>query len=244
MKIAIIIPFFNNWHLTHARLYEIYRCVCLETPNVEIFLIDDASTEQEVRDGISWWQTDLKDKITVRYYCNKQNIGFGGSMNVGAKLADRRGMDLFVFHSNDVKVSGNFTKELIEAVNKHEKALIGNELISYPAGWNEFESNGKNIIVPWLNGYWLACKRDNWIELGGFDLLYGKYTMEDVDLSTRAIELGYNLVPLNSKFLHHIGAQTVGYSDERMKTTQQNKEKYWNKWKNKLEEIYKGEYVK
>jgi len=239
MKLAIIIPFYGRYDLTHARLYEIYRL--LPRDIIEVFLVDDASPDKdtaEIQGSIKWWQEDVKD-FTVRYYRNKENLGFGGAMNTGAKLADRRGADIFVFHSNDVKVSGDFTKVLIDTANNYEKVLIGNEMIDYPAGWNEFEIDGKKLIVPWLNGFWLACKRNDWKELGGFDPLYGKYTYEDLDLCTHAVELGFSVVSMKSPFLHHMGAATTGYTPERQKITEQNREKYFAKWKDKLVDIYK-----
>jgi hypothetical protein len=229
-SVGIVIPFYNHWDLVHARLFELYKYV---PENVEIVVVDDASEEDEGRGGVAWWQKDMK-RQTIRYYRNKENMGFGGAMNVGAKIAMHHGADIIVLLSNDVKVSGDFVTPLVDIINKNDKVLIGNEVINWDAGWNKFG----NIIVPWVNGWFMACTIDVWKVLGGFDPIYGKYTYEDIDLSTRATMIGYKLVALNSPFLNHLGARTVGYTLERMKITEHNRDVYIRKWEGKLQNIY------
>lgn len=231
MKVAIIIPFYNKWELTHVRLFELYQYAPEET---EIVLVDDASTELDCRDGIEWWQNSMQRHV-IRYYRNPENLGFGGAMNIGAKIAIKNGATIIALLSNDVKVSGDFINPLIELIQNNEKVLIGNEVITYDAGWNKFG----DIIVPWVNGWFMACTFDVWKHLGGFDPIYGKYTYEDIDLSTRAKMVGYELVALNSPYLRHIGAQTAPYDDERMEITKRNREIYERKWFGKLQEMYK-----
>jgi len=223
-------PFYNHWNLCHARLFELYRYA---PENVEIIVIDDASPEEEGQNGISWWQHDT-DHHKIRFYRNKENLGFGGAMNNGAKIALKYDAEILCFLSNDVVVSGDFITPIVDIVNNNPKVLIGNEVISYNAGWNTFG----NIVVPWVNGWFVACTAEAWKEIGGFDPIYGKYTYEDIDISTTAKMLGYELVALNSPFLKHLGAQTATYTDERMKITQHNREVYIQKWEGKLDKIF------
>lgn len=233
MKASIIIPFYNRYDLTFARLVELYKYIPREH---EIILVDDASPELDSRGGIAYWQKYKTHKI--RYFRNEENKGFGGSMNIGAKIAMKYHSDLLIFLSNDVKVSGNFIP-LIEG--KYAKSLICNEQITHKAGWNEFIIDGKLYIVPYANGWFLACAPEAWKELGGFDLRYGKYDFEDVDLSMRALELGYNINALNTTLLQHMGASTIGYTEERLEHTKHNKEIFFEKWKNIIPNILKAE---
>ena len=230
-KVGIVIPFYNKWHLTHARLFELYQYA---PDNVEITVIDDASEEEEGKDGIAWWQHDMK-RHKIHYYRNKENMGFGGAMNVGAKFAMHYGADIIMLLSNDVKVSGVFISPIVYMLGINDKVLIGNEVIDYDAGWNKFG----DIVVPWVNGWFIACTTEVWKTLGGFDPIYGKYTYEDIDLSTRATMMGYKLIATKSPFLKHLGAQTAKYDDERMKRTKHNREVYARKWEGLLEQIYK-----
>lgn len=232
MKISIIMPFLNKWELVHARLYEFYRF--LPTENVEICLVNDCSTE-DVSAGVSFWQKGAA-KHEILYRRNDVNLGFGGSHNEGAKIATG---DIFVFYSNDVVLSGNFVPNLLE-VAKYEgdKALIGNRLISFPAGWNEFEINGRKRIVPYLEGFFIATTRVAWKELGGWDVVsYNKFDYEDIDLSTKAISLGYNLIDLKSPFLMHLGGQTIAsLGINRQEFTEKNRKTYIQKWHKFLSE--------
>ena len=79
-----------------------------------------------------------------------------------------------------------------------------------------------------------------WDEIGGFDWkTYGKYDYEDVDISARAIELGYNVAALNSKNLEHAhqGSTIATLNVDRMAQTQQNRIKFIAKWGNRLSDI-------
>jgi len=57
---------------------------------------------------------------------------------------------------------------------------------------------------------------------------------EEIDISMTATQLGYDLIPLNSPYLKHLAAGTLGYTTERRAITEQNREKFFNKWKKKL----------
>lgn len=231
--VSIIIPYFNKWDLCHARLNEFHKFVPKD--DIEIIMIDDASTEPDCESGLAWWQKQVQYH-TIRYHRNEENVGFGHSMNNGAKMAKG---DVLVFYSNDVKMYRNFLPELLQLLAKNENVLIGNEVIYWDGGWNSFEVQGKKIIIPYANGWFLACTKKIWKELGGFDWkTYGKYSFEDVDISASAILKGINVVALNSKNIEHMGAQTAPYSPERNEITTKNRLKFIAKWGDDLEKLH------
>ena len=117
------------------------------------------------------------------------------------------------------------------------KVLIGGEIIDWKAGWNEFNINGREIVIPWLGGWMLACTDVIWQSLGGFDPRYGISDFEDVDISTTALDLGYKLIPLNCKHLQHLVAKSFGYNEIRLERTKHNREVYIQKWQDKLTEL-------
>ena len=82
--ISLIIPFFNRWDLTHRCLSDIYKFLAGE--NIEVVLINDASTEADCETGTAWWQKDVKP-FPILYHKNKENVGFGKGCNIGAKEA-------------------------------------------------------------------------------------------------------------------------------------------------------------
>jgi hypothetical protein len=66
-------------------------------------------------------------------------------------------------------------------------------------------------------------------------MLYGKFDVEDLDLSTTALSLGYNIVGLNSNKVQHLSGRTISSLHiDRMAVTQRNRELYLDKWKDKL----------
>jgi GT2 family glycosyltransferase len=233
--ISVILPFYNHWDLTHSRIMEIHKFF---PEDVEVILINDASTDVDCEAGVAFWQkADTRQEI--RYYKNEKNLGFGGSMNRGAELAKG---EILIFLSNDVIMANNFVNQIKAKLEENENVLIGGRIVYWKAGWNEIQHKGKEMVVPYCEGWLLACTKEVWDNLGGFDPLYGKYAFEDIDLSTTAILLGYELVGLNSPHLQHIGGATAIYDENRMNYTIKNKEKYIKKWQNRFDELWEGSH--
>ena len=229
--ISIIMPFYNRWDLTHQRMMDLYKWINEE---VEIVLVNDASTDMEIKGGVAFWQKN-SPRHTVKYKENKENLGFGGAMNAGADVASG---NILVFLSNDVQIAGDFITQIKAILKQNDKTLVGGRIVYWEAGWNEFEHKGKKFIVPYCEGWLLACTREVWDNLGGFDPLYGKYAVEDIDISTTAISLGYELKGLDNPHLSHIGGATAKYDEHRMNYTIQNKEKYIEKWRSEFERLF------
>lgn len=237
MKTAIVIPYLNHWDLVHARLGELYK---FAPKDCEIVLVDDASTDPDCITGAAFWQKQAsRMDMKIRYYKNSTNLGFGGAMNIGAKIARVNHADITIFHSNDVVIYGDYISPIRELLLSDPKTLIGGELVWWAAGWNEFDHNGKKVVIPYLNGWLLACMTKGfWKDLGGFDLRYGKYDYEDVDLSTQALYMGYNLQALNSKYLAHMGAATIReLNTDRLQVTIEHRKLYEHKWIPRLDEL-------
>ena len=233
-KTSIILPFYNRWDLTHSRLMELHKFV---DEDCEIVLVNDASTDMDCESGAAWWQKNSARHV-IKYKKNDENLGFGGSMNNGAKIASG---DVLIFLSNDVLIHVDFVKQINDILNQNEETLVGGRIVYWKAGWNEFEHKGKKFVVPYVEGWLLACIRKIWDNLGGFDPIYGKYAVEDIDLSTTAISLGYELKGLDNPSLQHIGGATAKYDEHRMNYTIRNKEKYIEKWRGRFDELFLGE---
>jgi len=96
-------------------------------------------------------------------------------------------------------------------------------------------------VIPYANGWFLACIKEVWQNIGGFDSdTFGRFDYEDVDVSTRAMELGYNVVALNSsKIVHaHQGSTISTLGIDRMANTQKNRARFFAKWGNRLADIH------
>lgn len=231
--ISIVVPFYNRWELTHQCLFDLYKNI--PKGDIEIILVDDASTDAEISGGVAWWQKTLQGGHTIRYVKHEINGGFGKSMNDGCKIAHG---DILVLLSNDVRVYGNFVAPVVDILEKDPKAFIGGEFLNRKTGWNEFEVNGKKGFIPYCNGWFLACTKVAWGEIGGFDPIYSRFDYEDLDISATARSLGYNLVGLNCRFLHHLGGQTIyPLYPNRQEFTIKNRQLFISKWGDRMEEI-------
>ena len=231
INISIILPFYNHWDLTHSRIMELHK---FAPDDVEIILVNDASTETDCDAGIAFWQK-ADNRQEIRYIKNKENLGFGGAMNRGAHVAKG---DILVFLSNDVIMTGDFIERVKSEIKKDENILIGNRIVYWDSGWNTFD----NITIPYCDGWLLACTKEVWDNLGGFDLRYGRHDYEDIDLSATAIEQGYRLISLNNPHLKHIGGATANYDEKRLAITNRNKALFYEKWKDKLGVIREGSH--
>lgn len=213
---------------------EIYKYL---SENIEVILVNDASPDVDCHSGAGWWQTQTS-KFPIKYVRNKENLGFGGSHNRGAKAASG---DILVFLSNDVVISGNFIPEIEKIIDKHQgKVLIGGRILVDDTGWNSIILNGKPSIICYPEGWLVSCTPELWKQIGGFDPRYGKFDYEDVDLGAWAI---YNDIPmagLNFDFLKHLFGQTIGkVHPDRQKYSEANRIIFRDKWTKLFEEKYR-----
>jgi GT2 family glycosyltransferase len=141
-----------------------------------------------------------------------------------------------MFISNDVEVRENFVVKTATKLAEDKKQLLGNEVYKQDVGWNKFG----DYVVPYIAGYFFACKRNVWEELGGFDPIYGKATFEDVDISLTAISKGIELTQCQFNLRHMVG-QTMPMDEKRMELTKHNQQLFIQKWGDKIPEII-GKY--
>lgn len=238
MKISIVIPFYGKWELVHRRLMELWSHSLQAHPDSEVILIDDASPpakkpSDEYLGGVKWWQ-DGPLENRLRYYRNKENKGFGGSMNTGAKIAIKNGADAIILLSNDVTLMGDCVKDVATLLELDRFVVIGGEVLYNDTGWNNLEGCG---VVPYANGWFLAFDAGVWEQLGGFDPAFGRYDYEDLDLSTTAQFLGMKLAPIGTK-LRHAGGQTIkDLPETRADLTFRNRVIWRQKWADRAREL-------
>lgn len=230
--ISIVMPYFNRWDLCHSRLAEFYKFF-LNKYDIEIVMINDASTEKDCASGVKFWQGVFNrgEKKILRYHENDENLGFGGSMNMGMRLAHG---DIMCLYSNDVVMTGDWLGSALNLLGEsNQKVLLGGEVLNGTTGWNEFTVGHKQVYFPYANG-WLLMFWDK--DRLKFDTkTFGKFDVEDIDFSTQAREMGYNLVALNSPYLRHIGGATIWQlHPDRQEYTTKNIQKFIAKWQDKF----------
>ncbi|MHA2246906.1 MAG: glycosyltransferase family 2 protein [Candidatus Hodarchaeales archaeon] len=220
MKTSVVIPCYNKYYLLHQLLYDLYK-TCADDID-EIVVVNDASTEKDFENGLRdfWFK---ENHLPVRLLSLKNNVGFLKAANRGMKYAEG---DVLCLISNDVRIHTNIIKRIKESLVMSQKQLIGNRLINFDSGWNTFNGKTYSYIEGWL----LACTRDAWNDVGGFDERFAPADFEDVDLSTAFEAKGYSLCGMNNSKVEHLGAQSYGYNPEREAITKRNQKLFEEKW--------------
>ena len=216
---TIVIPCYNGWSLTHQLLFDIYNN-CNE---VQVVVVDDKSTDVEVQKGLAWWSKLMGDKLAI--YTNEENLGFLRTSNLGVSKAQT---ELVMLVSNDVRINDKLLCSKVSgrlAIGDGALNLVGARLLDRDTGWNTFDG----VTYPYLEGWFLAFLKSEWLHFGGFDERYAPYDFEDVDISTTYLHNGGHLVAIDAD-IQHMGAQTYKYSEAREKQTKTNQKKFEEKW--------------
>lgn len=214
MNLSIVIPVYNHFDLLNDLLSSI---VWGTSHPHEIVLVNDLSTDKATLDGMQWWAQNFD----IRIAHNLTNLGFLRSSNYGMSIANG---DVLCLISTDVIIEIDLYRELKQKVE--ENTLVGGVVYEGSTGWNQFGSR----VFPYAEGWLLACTKDNWDKWGGFDTRYAPHDFEDVDLSTTALVHGAKLVSLNNPGVRHIGAQSIGYNEQREELTKRNRKLFEEKW--------------
>jgi GT2 family glycosyltransferase len=223
-KVHIIIPTYNHWEMTHNLLWQLSR---KEKENIDtVLVLNDGSIDGgETESGLKWWE---EHKVLPVSIINLPfNVGFLRVANIGLlSFQENNPEDIVILFSNDVLVNGEFISQICDIIDGNSSSLIGGILYSHDTGWNKFGEK----LFPYLEGWLLATTVQNWVKLDYFDGRYIPSDFEDVDLSTTALSLGMELVPLNNVGLVHKGAATIGYNETRLANTKKNQKLFGEKW--------------
>ena len=224
-NVHIVIPAYNHYELLHNLLWQLNR---KEKENISsILIMDDCSPDEEIEGGLGWWESS---HLFSKFSCKFQSVNaeFLRNANDGilSLVCKYSHDDIGILLSTDVLVYTKFISQIRDTLLETPKSLIGGVLHSHDTGWNKFGDR----LFPYLEGWLLATTLGNWKELDYFDDRFAPCDYEDVDLSTTAAALGYQLVPLNNVGLVHKGGGSIGYSPKRLKQTNINKKKFEEKW--------------
>lgn len=247
VTVSIVIPVYNQFDYT-------YNCLCTilrHTKDVsyEIILADDVSTDftKNIEDIIS--------HITVLH--NTQNLGFLQNCNAAATKA--KGKYIF-FLNNDTQVQPGWLPPLVKILDEHaDIGMTGSKLV-YPDGrlqeaggifwwdgsaWNyghgeDPDAPEFNYVkdVDYISGAAIMIRRELWEDIGGFDERFVPAYCEDADLAFAVRQKGYRVVyqPL-SVVVHFEGVSNGRDVKKGVKRYQvENQQKFYEKWKNVLEE--------
>lgn len=231
LSFSIIIVSWNA--LEHLKTF-LPSVMQTEYTDLEILLADNASDDSSVK-----WVKERFPEIKVHTF--DKNYGYCGGNNRGAKHA--RG-DILVFLNNDVKVAPDWISQLNNCFLEHpESAAIQPKMRSYKQP-EKFEyagaaggfldkygfpfcrgrifdivekDNGQyddSTEILWASGAALAIRREQFVELGGFDEHF-EFHMEEIDLCWRLWNQGYTVRFCPKSMVYHLGGGSLPMDSPR-----------------------------
>jgi len=231
MLVSIITPVWNQYRITDRfyMLSSIHLASYIQNVDqdidVEFVTVNNGSVD-ETAVRLALWNNQFNGKIKI--VSLPENVGFGAGHNTGAREASG---DILIHVSNDVMPYGDYVAPVVQAIAKDKHSLYGARLLNEDTGWNSFDRLDKPFI-PYLEGWFLACHRDLWQTLGGFDEQYYPCDYEDLDLSYTASNMGIDLkeLPIDAR---HFSGQTASreLSKDRTLITKHNRILFMDKWK-------------
>jgi len=242
-KISIIIPNFNGKNLLVKNLPKVIE----NSPDCEIIVVDDASTD----DSVSFLEKSFKEVKVIKH---KKNKGFSVSANDGV---DKAAGPLVLLLNSDVSPRrGYILPSLKHFSNKKDLFAVGfadhshekDKVVTRGRGGAVFERgfpshfalDPKRGETLWVSGGSGLFSREKFLELGGFDTTFAPFYWEDIDLCFRAWQRGYRCLfePSSSvDHFHEEGAIKKSKSQFFVKTVSY-KNLFLFSWKNISDTIF------
>lgn len=208
--ISIIIPVYKN---KENFVNNLKQNLCFLKDN-EIIIVNDNPNESIKNDIL------LIDKKIILIE-NKENLGFGKSVNIGVAKAKRPYVLLL---NSDVVIKNINIKSLIKkfktnsklfaiafAQIEKNKEIVGKNIIYFKKGLI-FHKKASNIdlgITAWAEGGAALFDKEKFLFLGGFDDLYSPFYWEDIDLSYRGWKSGFEIIFDPSTQVYHSHGTTI-----------------------------------
>lgn len=232
-SVSIIIPNWNGADLLHAYLPSLLEAQAKYRGEVEIIVVDDASTDASVK--------LLQEEFPgIKAVVHEHNRGFGQACWTGAQAARH---PILIFLNSDVKVAPDFINPLVDCLEDpsafaasplvfDDKGNLSNVTISIPyfrrgkIRYNSFPPRqlldaALPLPNPWYTlfpiGAAFAVDRARFIELHGFDDLFQPFYYEDTDLGFRAWRRGWTCIVVPEARVTHYHAGTIARSFKRLK---------------------------
>ena len=203
-------------------------------PEHEIVLLDDGSDDGGSGDGAAQWMASLDDPNLVRHV-EPANVGIAHAYNKAVSLATRE--YVCVLHS-DMYVPPGFDADLLDMLGQGydflaayraeppvyapspDKADLncGDRLSDFdPAcfhAWaEENRVRNRGVVEPVLFFPWVTRRR-LFLDLGGVDLLFLKYMVDDDDLYLRVKLSGARYGQARQAAVYHFGSRSTRFAGD------------------------------
>ena len=245
-QVSIVIPVYNQFDYTYHCLESILKnsgdCT------YEVIIANDCSTDltREINDIIQG----------IKVITNKTNLRFLLNCNNAAKYAKGK---YLLFLNNDTQVQENWLEPLVDLMKRDKTVgMVGSKLI-YADGylqeaggilwkdasaWNYGNRQNPNDSefsyvheVDYISGAAIMIHRYLWKKIGGFDTRFAPAYCEDSDLAFEVRKQGYKVMLQPKSVVVHFEGISNGtdVSSGQKKYQVDNQKKFYEKWKEELE---------
>lgn len=212
MKVSIVIPNYNGEQLLRINLPQIISA----SDDSEIIIVDDGS-----KDGSC--KLIIQHFPRIKIIQLGKNYGFATAVNAGVKSSAG---DLIMLLNSDVVPRKNYLIPLVKHFNDEKVFAVG--CLQYTGkkpqknstqgrGIGQFkggflvhapgELNKKNTL--WAFAGAAMYRKSIWETIGGMNEIYDPFYWEDIDISYRALKMGYKVVFESLSIVDHEQGQTI-----------------------------------
>ena len=206
-KVSVIIVTYN-----HKKYMESCLTSVLANEPLEVIVVDNDST-----DGTPEFIEENFPEVKVMR--SPRNLGYGGGNNLGVRHAKG---EYVVILNPDTKVDDNWLEELVKPLSKSRRLITTPKILLYDGsaintvgtivhftgltftrGYLEPpEKYNKPEYLSGISGACFAMRRDEYLELGGFDENFLAYN-EDGEFSWRAHARGFKILYVPTSIVYH-----------------------------------------
>jgi hypothetical protein len=230
-EITVVVPLYRRWDFVLGQVAGFAQDSWFQSGRARLlYVVDDPGLQAEF---LGWCSNHLDDEcLDVEVVLLERNLGFSMACNVGVLMADTKRVcllnsDVLPIQSGWLNgLSDALDREprgLLAPVLLYETGLIqhaGMELIwpeqldGLPACIHPLKGLSIDMLiskstaglvkdVPLLSGAALLFERERFLELGGFDPVFGRGDFEDLELSLRwRRSMGSVQLDLGSRLIH------------------------------------------
>ena len=152
--VSIITVNYNQWEVTAQLLTSLQG---IDYPNVDVFVVDNGSTNQEI-------DTLITRFPTVQFIKSKENLGFAGGNNLAVRQS--RGKYL-LFLNNDTEVAPDFLQPLVDCLETNPNAGMASPKIKFFHEENMIQYAGSGTMNPYTGRSFFLGNRQ--VDQGQFD---------------------------------------------------------------------------
>ncbi len=245
-RVAVLIPVFNNWHMTERCLQSILKTQ--DAAQLDIYLINDKSTDNTKMQLARYPQVEVIEAPS--------NLGFTKACNFAFRQLTH--YEYLYLLNNDTEVQENFLKNCLEIMDSNPRTGLVGSTLHFPDGtiqecgaivWKdatvtEFgygsKSNGIEFsfsrMVDFCAGAGILLRTKALEEVNFFDEMYAPAYYEDTDLAFSLRKFGYEIWVSHTSRIIHFGGITYGRDENSgvSELVEINRGKFLSKWEDTL----------